>query len=455
LAINRFPTFCGLLVGGSIILQPPIRHLFLLLAPIANRHGWRTSRLARERLVRIFASFISAWLSFQLLNRGKTERIRRIEVASMSKDASKTLAADKGLQAQDASQTGQPSFVLVGKTMDLTLFGVTRALDICVGEAWSRHRVRRIAARKWTKIESTMSKLADASVFSASVCIIMWAWFYMPERLPRTYNKWIGEAAQVDNRLIEALRRARRGEWIYGKDTGQADLLGSMCEDYGWPIEWGDPATTIPIPCEMVHMGTGPTCEKHCLSRFYKAFRFALATYLPLQLVMRLRAPSMGSALQGLKEAARSSAFLGSFISLFYYSVCLARTRLGPRVFSRDRVTPMMWDSGLCIAAGCMMCGWSILIEKARRRQEIAFFVAPRAAATLLPRRYEEKVTRSTPFYSYVSKLTLPVSNTRESSICIERGYHLHLRSGKARKGPRRPRKGLEPRFRMSYRSPV
>jgi hypothetical protein len=41
-----------------------------------------------------------------------------------------------------------------------------------------------------------------------------------------------------------------------------------------------------------------------------------------------------------------------------------------------------------------MMCGWSILIEKARRRQEIAFFVAPRAAATLLPRRYEEKVRR-------------------------------------------------------------
>jgi hypothetical protein len=44
-----------------------------------------------------------------------------------------------------------------------------------------------------------------------------------PERLPRAYEKWIGEAAQVDSRLIEALRRVRRGVFVYsrthGKDT--------------------------------------------------------------------------------------------------------------------------------------------------------------------------------------------------------------------------------------------
>ncbi|KAL1883662.1 Cytochrome c oxidase assembly protein cox11, mitochondrial [Paecilomyces lecythidis] len=51
----------------------------------------------------------------------------------------------------------------------------------------------------------------------------------------------------------------------------------------------------------------------------------------------------------------------------------------------------MMWDSGLCVGAGCLLCGWSVLVEGARRRQELALFVAPRAAATLLPRRYEKK----------------------------------------------------------------
>ena len=36
-----------------------------------------------------------------------------------------------------------------------------------------------------------------------------------------------------------------------------------------------------------------------------------------------------------------------------------------------------------------MLCGWSILVEAPGRRGEIAFFVAPRALATLLPRVYE------------------------------------------------------------------
>lgn len=41
-----------------------------------------------------------------------------------------------------------------------------------------------------------------------------------------------------------------------------------------------------------------------------------------------------------LADAARSSAFLASFISLFYYGVCLARTRLGPRIFSSRTISP-------------------------------------------------------------------------------------------------------------------
>lgn len=37
------------------------------------------------------------------------------------------------------------------------------------------------------------------------------------------------------------------------------------------------------------------------------------------------------------------------------------------------------------------MCGWSLLLENEGRRKDIALFVAPRALATLLPRRYEMK----------------------------------------------------------------
>ncbi|GKZ38205.1 hypothetical protein AbraIFM66950_010234, partial [Aspergillus brasiliensis] len=276
--------------------------------------------------------------------------------------------------------------------MDLTLFSLTRAVDMMVYMGWANWRRWRKSRNQWTLVERVAPQLADAGTFATSAAIVMWAWFYMPERLPKSYGKWIGEVAKVDGRLIEALRRARRGVFVYGKDTGQAPLLQSMCKDYNWPVEWGDPSKTIPIPCEMVHMGSGPSCEKHALSRFTRTFKFACATYIPLQIIFRLRSlKSVASLKQPVYAALRSSAFLASFASLFYYSVCLARTRVGPRVFHRGTVTPMMWDSGLCVGAGCLMCGWSILVENARKRQEISLFVAPRAAATILPRYYEKQ----------------------------------------------------------------
>jgi hypothetical protein len=42
----------------------------------------------------------------------------------------------------------------------------------------------------------------------------------------------------------------------------------------------------------------------------------------------------------------------------------------------------------MCVGCGCTLCGWSVLIENEGRRKELGLFVAPRALATLLPRRY-------------------------------------------------------------------
>ena len=218
------------------------------------------------------------------------------------------------------------------------------------------------------------------------------SWFYRPETLPKSYRDWIRSAAQVDDRLVQTLRQARGGSFVYGKESKIVPALRSMCEDYRLPLAWSDPATTIPIPCELVHMGTGPSCHWHVLSRLMRAFKFALAMYLPFQVLLQLRQPSWAAMLRRSKAALRSSAFLASFISLFYYGVCLSRTQLGPRLFPSHIISPMMWDQGLCVRVGCILCGWSILIETKRRRQEMALFVAPRAAATILPRRYYPRV---------------------------------------------------------------
>ena len=310
------------------------------------------------------------------------------------------VSSETETSTQQASSS--PKTPLAGKTLDFTVLASVRALETLTGDAWSRYRKSygRRSLRK-RSLESAISQFADSGVFALSAGVVMWAWFYLPARLPRAYNRWIGEAAQVDPRLLQVLRDCRAGAFVYGRRDGDSvdregaaavPSLQSMCRDYGWPLEWGDPARTVPVPCEMVHMGAGPSCHRHALVRFGRAFRFALAMYLPLQLLVKLRRPSGRALRAALVEAARSSAFLGAFISLFYYSVCLARTRLGPKIFDRKVITPQMWDDGLCIGAGCLTCGWSILIEAPRRRQELAYFVAPRAVATVLPRRYDRKV---------------------------------------------------------------
>lgn len=388
LGLNRFPAFCALTVGGSTLLPVLIYRLYASVIARFGLKGQLPPSRALACLVRFLSVFISSWFSFLLLNR-KRDHLRSFD----DKSDYRTARKEYDLPESERKAGEQSAPELAGRTLDLTLFAFTRALDVIACIAWDRWRRRRKAQNRWTFAESLVPRLADAGVFAASAAIVMWAWFYIPERLPRSYEKWIGEVAKVDSRLIEALRRARRGEFIYGKDTGQAPLLQSMCMDYNWPIEWGDPAKTIPIPCEMVHMGCGPNCEIHAASRLVRTFKFACATYLPLQLGLRLlRKRSLPVIIRAAKDAVRSSAFLAAFVSIFYYSVCLARTRLGPKLFDSKTVTPMMWDSGLCVGAGCLLCGWSILVENAQKRQEIALFVAPRAAATLLPRQYDKQV---------------------------------------------------------------
>ena len=251
------------------------------------------------------------------------------------------------------------------------------------------------------QVEQLASNFVDPFVFAVSCAFIMWSWFYHPDRLPRSYNKWITSAAMVDLRLIEALRRCNKGELRYGEETGQAPLLGSMSADYKWPLEWGDPAKTIPFPCEMVHMGCGSSCEYHAVSRFARSWKWAMYTYLPLALAFKLRKPTKKNFVFAFLSASRSSAFLGVFITLFYYGVCLGRTRVGPRLLGKDIPCRQRIDAGLCVGTGCFLCGWSVLIETAGRRKDMALFVAPRALATILPRKYPlDKQWRETVVFS-------------------------------------------------------
>ena len=140
----------------------------------------------------------------------------------------------------------------------------------------------------------------------------------------------------------------------------------------------------------MVHHGFSKSCELHACWRFWNAWKAAFTMYLGLNFLVRLRnGLSIHTSLRAISDAAKSAAFLGTFVGTFWYTICLTRTRLGPLFWPQS---DQLFLENLCVKMGCLSCGWSILVEPAYRRLEMAFFVAPRALGTFVPRKYNRKV---------------------------------------------------------------
>jgi hypothetical protein len=90
-----------------------------------------------------------------------------------------------------------------------------------------------------------------------------------------------------------------------------------------------------------------------------------------------------GSLTHILFASVRSSTFLGSFIGIIWYCICLVRTRIGHQVLGLDQT---LLDDTLGPLVGCMMCGLSLLIESKHRRGEMTLYVVPRALFSLTER---------------------------------------------------------------------
>ncbi|KAJ6788951.1 hypothetical protein PWT90_04188 [Aphanocladium album] len=360
-------TFCAVLAAGPSLLQAPFYDL--LGSSISS-----LTHITKLRTSRWLSSFISAWGGLWLLQTGQSETFCAGE--------------ESETHALDGNNIKRPR--VAGNTIDVTLLTVTRALDVIVGEIWARHQARRKARGKWTKAESLISYIADPTVFAVSCGLIMWSWFFHPERLPPRYNKWITSAAQGDDRIIGILRRLYDGSIVYGEKSDGCDAtLAAVCKDYNLPENYGNPAKSWPFPCVMFHAGQGITCEERAIRRFVKAWRKAMFTYLPLALAFRLRRRlSQKAILRSFFSASRSSAFLATYITLSYYGVCLARNRVGPLVAGRDISAARFLDSGVGVGTACALCGWSIFVETSGRRKDMALFVSPKALGTLVPRRY-------------------------------------------------------------------
>lgn len=118
--------------------------------------------------------------------------------------------------------------------------------------------------------------------------------------------------ANVDPRILTALRLIHKGEWTYTKGlTSQPAVIPSLSSDLGYPAAWGDvarlPAYGGPsanaawktlgitnrsgiggLPCELVHGGIGgASCTANTVIRGALAFAEAVAIYLPVCFLTR------------------------------------------------------------------------------------------------------------------------------------------------------------------------
>jgi len=314
-----------------------------------------------------------------------------------------------------AAQTREIKRGRSSETLDLTLLVLVRAFDALAQRiVFKRAGNEKKQARKHRL--SITTKL-DALAFWASSAGIMWCFFYEPERLPRSYVRWISSLANIDDRIVTALRAIRSKRWSYIRGTSpDPNPVALLSQDLGYPTQWGDPkllpayggyaASAIwkalgvhrrghvgGLPCEIVHGSvTGGSCTANVAIRGLHAFLEALALYLPVHVVpILIRQPqklfSFPAILDTFLGVVRSASFLSAFVSSFWGAVCLTRTLVVARAL--PTISHDFYDGPFgCVLAGCLACGGSIWIESGRRRGEMALYVLPRAIRACLPDRW-------------------------------------------------------------------
>lgn len=273
-------------------------------------------------------------------------------------------------------------------SLDFTLILVTRALDTIILSQWPKFIAANASGTTSTGVANTFAKISallnygDGMLFVVSSFFIMHYWFFYPDKLPPAYHRWITSAAEVDPEIVKLFQSLKDGTLKYGDpDCENADLFKSLCIRYGQDPELANLVKHQPFSCDLLHVFTTKSCELHALWRFQRGFKFAFKLYGSINLVVWLI--RRGNPKRLILNTLRSSTFLGAFIGLYWYSLCLARSRILPVLFPNTPRT--RWDDTIAPAAGAMGCGFSCFIENAQRRKELSLFVAPRALGTLVP----------------------------------------------------------------------
>lgn len=187
-AVRRFSTFCAALVGGYTFLQWPLRLLFdyVSVTSIGKKVSSERLRNASHAASRFLAAVISAWFSLEVLKYKAIAKVERKSSKQAAEDQQQHVANGTGLTLQTAkildskiAEASPP--VLGGKTVDLTLLAVTRALDSLVVNLYRRSYPSFAKKAPASSTLTAISRYADTFIFALSsgtvVCLHFGAMF--------------------------------------------------------------------------------------------------------------------------------------------------------------------------------------------------------------------------------------------------------------------------------------
>lgn len=172
--LHRFPAFCAVSIGGWSVFAPVLEVVMESVGGLGLGEGER----------RVLASFLAAGGSgaggLALLNSGPgRDHHHHGHSSSSTGGGVRRITEEKGEVKKEEEKP------MVGRTVDLTLFAVTRAADVVVTWMWGKWKSRRVRNGGWSLWERMLEKGMVPAVFAVSSGVVMYAWFYAPHKLPK------------------------------------------------------------------------------------------------------------------------------------------------------------------------------------------------------------------------------------------------------------------------------
>ena len=223
-------------------------------------------------------------------------------------------------------------------------------------------------------LESFVGAHGDVLMFALSSAQVMYAYVMRPETLDPGFWNFIVRAGPIDKETLGAVRAQCNGSPVDLRHLAQYAVPGK--DPKGWTTGERLPC----VPCVIMHRDTGcAMCASHAVAASADTFRKCFPFYLSIHLVpfcvlnaaKALRNP-VGTVMTATGSTIRSTTFISAFVGSYMASICGLRWLRGGK------------EHRAAYYAAGIVAGSMLFIEKKSRRGELALYLLPRAADSLV-----------------------------------------------------------------------